>query len=1228
MNYPSATRALQRKFKIYLLVVQKVTKNFGNKGRLLYDGRYAVLDSNVEKTAQLKCFLLSKNNKLILTTDCIDLLPPLTDRSYRNKIFSSAKPLWQLLGYEPKADDTEVTACPQNLSQLQDYVDRFQPSNAKLTISFMIGHHAKCPTFLWFENPPPSKQKPSTNKKNQNNPSVAGPINYNINLWAYTRSDYSIGYLEEMEPGLEKAMRRGQRIAQDYEKYQALWNQIENLGISEKPPCAHQNNCAAGINVVHTGLNLLFNLCLISALDMSQLSQQLCATFSSLYVFLDEKFHLRHITYYDEEESFFKSVTCFENDCMDLNEGMTAYEEDRDNERRDEASQAMVVFWQQVWIRRDFWIKKRQALLQPWIDRLSTLLSPKSATTSPKILTSPFARCLTELKKIVHHHHIYLYSSSDAHMHAIKFYLTHFAYQKIKNCRGVWLKAQSDDTLVKLSVAGLTVLNTHTYFSCKADVDFFSALTQPWLGPQPSEIFISHRQKHLQKQHVMMGQDKRTAASYCHQYGFLFAKTILRQWMTFGKFLLCQFGYEIHGQTTAPSTSYLGFQCVWTRYIKLAGPMVQTLERCKPYYEDLLRDSSRGGFMFSVEEALRQGQPLSSNGTANVAQSIAEYDLISAYGYAAANCYVPSGFCTGFQTSPLTLDRQNKPILKRLDARARHKSFEFRAVYKIIDKLTRKNQEKVRSIYHNYSPMGVFTLGKYNLDLAIVTESGKLLLLNMDGRHAHSCDTCPPMSENHRFVNGQTHAQLRAKSDQRDKDIMAWVNAFNAGSVVCGGDSDAVSYVVIHDCHTPGYTTASLANAFATEPALMKLVQGYKVTDQLGVALSENQFQKLVSGQSSSDQEWKEEYTFIAKADVSIDCPSEYQPWIEEDPRGSFSVGPLIVYQDQQDDSDPDGNGKRKKRGIKQELAWSGTVVMTRDYYEWLESCFGNAFHLNHLEWVLFYKTEPALNFIYQQLIEMRSSTSDPVLVTFIKRLVNLSAGFFGVHTSQRSKATYRLISGMPKNYAFYRHSVDSPHVIDLEDSTYHLLETKPWPKVVATRQPSKSAIPYFLAIVEFGKLRMLQLLHFIRQHAWPGRFRLLYANIDNAIICLGNEANVLEDVVMPTKQVSFCACQRHFLMMPENSNKTPGLAEIKWQRGGDGCHWKFITVRTQHYCIGVQSNPTQDLHKTAGWSNVSSEQAFAWAEDLLRGRRVAVPQTRRISKMLSMDTQNVVFHY
>jgi hypothetical protein len=524
--------------------------------------------------------------------------------------------------------------------------------------------------------------------------------------------------------------------------------------------------------------------------------------------------------------------------------------------------------------------------------------------------------------------------------------------------------------------------------------------------------------------------------------------------------------------------------------------------------------------------------------------------------------------------------------------------------------------------------MGVFTLGKYNLDLAIVTDEGQLLLLNFDGRHAHSCDVCLPLSDHHKFVHGQTHEQLRAKSNQRDSDILAWVNGVNAGFVASGGVANTVSYAVIHDCHTPGYTTSSLAAAFATEPALMKLVQGYKMIDQLGVTLSNAQFQTLVSDKQSDHSD---DYTFISKASIRIDYPTNYLSWIQQDALGSFSVGPLVIYHpDATVCGDSDTHKETRRQNTRQRLAWSGTIVLTRDYYDWLQLCYGDAFHLDRLDWVLFYKTEPVLNFIYQELIDMRSLTSDPILVTFIKRMVNLSAGFFGAHASQKNKTTYRLIRGLPQNYAFYRHTLDSPHVVDLQDSTYQLLETKPWPKRMAKRQPSKSAIPYFLTIVEFGKLRLVDFLHFIRQHTWPGSFKLLYANIDNVIISLGCGANALEEIVDPSKQISFNLLRPHYLMSPDgvDRSKTPGLAEIKWQRGGAECHWKFITVRTQHYCIGVQSNPTQDVHKTAGWSNVTSEQAFAWAEALLQGRRVHVPQTRRISKMSSMDTREVVFRY
>ena len=93
------------------------------------------------------------------------------------------------------------------------------------------------------------------------------------------------------------------------------------------------------------------------------------------------------------------------------------------------------------------------------------------------------------------------------------------------------------------------------------------------------------------------------------------------------------------------------------------------------------------------------------------------------------------------------------------------------------------------------------------------------------------------------------------------------------------------------------------------------------------------------------------------------------------------------------------------------------------------------------------------------------------------------------------------------------------------------------------------------------------------------------------------------------------------------NVAKTPGLAETKWERYGPDSGWKFITLRTQHYCLSA-SDCEQNLHKTSGWSNVTSEQVFGWAEKILQGRRVAVPQKRRVHKMLSMETRDVLFHY
>ena len=88
---------------------------------------------------------------------------------------------------------------------------------------------------------------------------------------------------------------------------------------------------------------------------------------------------------------------------------------------------------------------------------------------------------------------------------------------------------------------------------------------------------------------------------------------------------------------------------------------------------------------------------------------------------------------------------------------------------------------------------------------------------------------------------------------------------------------------------------------------------------------------------------------------------------------------------------------------------------------------------------------------------------------------------------------------------------------------------------------------------------------------------------------------------------------------------KPPGLAECKWLRHENG--WKFTTLRTQHYCLAAQ-DPQQSLFKVSGWSDVTTPQVLEWTEQLIQGQRVAIPQTRRVHKTISLETKPIVLNY
>jgi hypothetical protein len=297
---------------------------------------------------------------------------------------------------------------------------------------------------------------------------------------------------------------------------------------------------------------------------------------------------------------------------------------------------------------------------------------------------------------------------------------------------------------------------------------------------------------------------------------------------------------------------------------------------------------------------------------------------------------------------------------------------------------------------------------------------------------------------------------------------------------------------------------------------------------------------------------------------------------------------------------------------------------LTRDYYQWLRNEFGPRFKLLRLDTVLFYKTEPAFNTIYEDLITARATTEDPVRVTFFKRVINLSAGFFGTRHSQlNARTTYKIVDRVPRNYAFYRHSADLRFSMCLGNATYFLLETKPWPRpcLRGGRSPSKNAVPLFLAIVEMGKQRMMEILRFLQQHLRPCSYLLAYSNIDNILIALSTRT--LEEAVLPDRLHAYQDELDDYLKPePDNSTyKAAGRADCQWFVRD--CDWRFISLRTQHY---VLSAPSQDKHKISGLAHLNSQRAFDIAEQQLQGFKVLVDQQRRLKKMAGLETRTIQF--
>jgi hypothetical protein len=950
-------------------------------------------------------------------------------------------------------------------------------------------------------------------------------------------------------------------------------------------PC--QTNRSTSVSLSQSSLNLAHSLGLVTSQERAALSQKLGTTVGSLAIHTDEENHLRHIFYRDDGGStFMQEVTCFDN----LGGGGGGEKSD-DLEYRKRAGESMLTFWRQVWARKAELTARRRAILQPLLEKMSHHVGPSVVVgggggecVHPQ--RTLYVKCLAQLTKCIEHQWIVLYSASDEHIHSLKFYLTHFACVDLKK-RSLQLKTSSDNNINALCTQNLTVFNIQTYLDLGDASQFYA----PHWTPPP---VILHRIRDLK--HQPKTREGKTVKAVVRERAKWMSQVALNFWQNFVANAVASFGVDLHACNFFKSCSMLAFECVWTLFSRLAGPMAQGPEKMKAYYEEMLRRSSRGGFMYSATTLLKHVDAAAC--PEDGFETIMEYDLTSAYGFSASSALMPSGFCTGFlqleekkkkkkeeeeeeeekEEENFEKEEEENWVLSKTDTYARHKSFEFRAVYYTLAHL-QPQHANIRTVYSNFSPMGLFYVDKYPADLVIVYNDGSIDLYQFDGHYVHGCGQ--GCARKQRYVDGQTHDQVRAKTEKRDAAFEQWMR----GQRQSGGGR---RYIVVSDCHTPGYAPWSLEKSFKDLPELAQLVKGYQLVEHVSDMRLQD-FQHLVQDPTDTS------YTFIA--------------WIEGRATQPCS---LVVYH-------PDN----RKNSLASATYKQHPIVLTRDYYNHLKATSGGGFHLTNIKAVLFFRTEPTMNVVYQRLIQQRATSTCPIQVAWIKRLVNLSCGFFGV-TSGGKRFTFTLTNRLPRNYHYSRHRVDVNYVEDLNGGDNHpgqyfLLET-------TRRAPKfrqKNALAMFVTVVETGKLRLVQIIQFIARHLSPQHWILAYSNIDNLIIALRRGASldeaVLATAATPADVESYLAEKPLYMAHHPDGQAKPGLAKLEWL-----CNipnWQFITMMTQHYAL-VTDHEEKNVHKSSGWSSLSNRQAFDTAHQIMFGKApVVIPQVRRVHKLATMAT-------
>lgn len=938
----------------------------------------------------------------------------------------------------------------------------------------------------------------------------------------------------------------------------------------DTPLNAFKANRSCAVSVSSNGLNLAFRLGVICVDTLATLSHQLADAAGSLHVDNDDQGHPRCVTYSDRFGSQSFELRC-------------------DDKWIDYTERQYDALFTLLFERQEMMERHKLNSLRPVLQLLQTVCAHSA-------FWSPWKKALFSLQRAARQLTVVTFAPDDAVLHNIKIYFAHFVAAKKKKAKGrknVTFHSTLQNNLVALTVPELMLLHVGAYYIDVDESDLFSGGDDT--TPPPYPIAHARADFHHQPKLAAYGNSQ-PPWTYCIRRGKKRCEELRRLWTSLNAQLLEEFTFDL---ASLPFTnlSTLAFQLVWFKVALVAGPLHHALEKVKPFNDDLLRHFCKGGFSYSCRDRLECGRPIwpSDNPTsqevaaAAAASSIFEADLNSSYGWSASQTHAPTGFGVGYvhdvhkdqpQPPPDSQSLGSGTTLTRTDLFSRHTGFEFLAVYNVIyTALVHykwQDGKRILFCYSNYHSLGFLKIGPYPVDLAIVFTDGTLAIYQMDGIYFHGCDTCPPLAS---YAGGISSP--RAKTLARDAFLREWIDRVNLER---GGQDNFATYTVITDCHHPEFEKKHLLQRFRLLTELVDLVDPYPTSRYMTVRDLDTCDPRLA-------------FVAIVKGQCGGNSGTS----------GFGNAKPLFLF------------SKEERQERYSETGPDQDLLLTRDMYDYLRRAHG--FTVSTMTACFFYRKCTSLNGVFRELVDRRAShkaASRAMQAAFLKHVVNRACGYFGLNQRKNAtRTTCTLVTGLQNAHPAMVKVQEAGCVAGTEYFTL-IRHTKNQALLASNdkRAAGAAALPLFICIVEMGKLRLAQMLHFIESHVSPSRCRYLYSNVDNYLYCLAGPT--LDATVDPDKRESFERQRADYF------SDAPGACKLEWTVGPEE-KWKFITPMMHNWSL-VGESSHNDRHKMSCLVGLSALESYETSVKMFEKTTFDVRQVRRVNKLAGMDTKIINF--